>query len=444
MSEYAIEIQHISNSFIIAKTIDAKIVCDPWVGKTSTGSWHSFPEYCIHELIELISDSTHVYISHLHSDHFDVDFLKLSNQINKKFIIPELPYPTLKNRLKSIGVFEIIEVKGLENLKLTEYTNISVIPQLTSNNIGARDSINYVLDSSIIINSKKSTFFNQVDNPLSTQDFKQVKKFIDEYYGEIDIACFPCGASSEYPQCFLGIDRSIERNIIIDNSLKKLEEIIEITKPRNTFIAGGKYFLVGKFHHLNKYIAQPNLQQIKNSIESTTNVIELEGGKTIACILNNKDIYLKTFKISHKTNCLNQSILTHTNDKYKSQYSKTISNESILTEFKMANYKYCQKIKKLNINITRLIKFILYDNLTIDSELNILSKSDLILQISMKDEAYNHENYIEIHMDKNTFYLCLTKKLIWNEVFSTSLCMFKRIPNTYEPDLLFSLNFLVI
>jgi L-ascorbate metabolism protein UlaG (beta-lactamase superfamily) len=263
MSEYAIEIQHISNSFIIAKTIDAKIVCDPWVGKTSTGSWHSFPEYCIHELIELISDSTHVYISHLHSDHFDVDFLKLSNQINKIFIIPELPYPTLKNRLKSIGVTKVLEVKGLENFKLTKYTSISIIPQLTSNTVGAKDSINYVLDSSIIINSRKSTFFNQVDNPLSIQDFKQVKIFIKEYYGEIDIACFTCGASSEYPQCFLEIDRSNEQNIIIDNSLKKLEEIIEITKPKNTFIAGGRYFLVGKFHHLNEYIAQPSLKQIK-------------------------------------------------------------------------------------------------------------------------------------------------------------------------------------
>ena len=83
------KIQHLSNSFMIVETIDAKIVCDPWVGYGNHGGWHSFPEYNLIDLVEHVKDCTHVYISHLHSDHLDLNFLKTAELFTKKFIIKD-------------------------------------------------------------------------------------------------------------------------------------------------------------------------------------------------------------------------------------------------------------------------------------------------------------------------------------------------------------------
>ena len=432
------KIQHISNSFMIVQTIDAKIVCDPWVGYGNHGGWHSFPEYNLIDLVELVKDCTHVYISHLHSDHLDLDFLKAAELFTKKFIIKDFSTSALKNRLRSINSKDIIEVEEFKKISLTKYTDISIIPQLTSNSSDAEDRINYSLDTSIIFNSEGITFFNQVDNPLSLNDFHIVKKFISANYGELNVACFVCGAASEYPQCFRGIDRATEKNTIIHRSLKKLKETVEVTMPENTFIAGGTYFIPGKLNSLNKYIAQPTTNEIQNAISKITNLIKLEGGASIS-ISENNQIEIIPANIKHQTKDIYQSIQLHETDLYQHQLYSDIDKNEIMEEFEKAKINYYSKIENLKIKIERKIVFKIYENLEIDLNLNILSKLSFSLDLF---PIAMEKDYIEIHIDKSAFLGCLTKKLIWNQVLSGSLCIFDRSPNTYEPELLFSINFL--
>lgn len=321
---------------------------------------------------------------------------------------------------------------------MTKETNISIIPQLTSNSSEFVDLINYSLDTSIVFNSEGKTFFNQVDNPLSLNDFSHVKKFISNTYGELDIACFTCGAASEYPQCFKNINRDTEKDAIITKSLKKLKEIVELTMPKNIFIAGGKYFIPGKFNYLNEYIAQPTINEIKNTVSKITNLLELEEGKSLSIFKDNK-IVITPSNLSNKTNDINQSIKFHAKDLYEHQLILDTDKNEILVEFENAKINYYSKIEKFKLQIKRKIIFKVYENLEVDKNLNILSKANLFLDLFPNNNA---ENYIEIHIDKRAFWGCLTRKLIWNQVLSGSLCIFERFPNTYEPDLLFSLNFL--
>jgi len=438
-----VQIQYISNSFLIVKTDDAKIVCDPWVGHANHGGWHSFPEYKKNDLIDLIKDSTHVYISHLHSDHLDLDFLKFSLLYKKKFIIKKFRSPNLENRLNSIGVTELIGIDDFKNFQLSKNTNIAIIPQITSNSAGVENLINYSLDTSIIFNSNGKTFFNQVDNPLSLNDFHRLQNFISTEYGDLDIACFTCGAASEYPQCFRGIDRSEEKKLIIEKSLLKLKKIIEITKPKYTFIAGGAYFIPGKFSILNQYIAQPSFEEIKSVICKKTNLINLEGGASIDFSVDSQHVKINPKNIQHLTVDINHSIQIHSNDLYDFQLNSFDITEDILVKFEKAKNNYIQKIKEFEIKIERVIIFKIYENIQVDSNLNILSNFELELKLLPSKNIMDEKRFLVIHIDKNAFMGCLNKRLIWNQIISGSICIFDRFPNTYEPDLLFSLNFLV-
>ena len=60
--------------------------------------------------------------------------------------------------------------------------------------------------------------------------------------GKIDIACLGVGAASEYPQCFINIDRSREQKKVIDQYKDEDKEKLFILKPlyqRSIIVAAG-------------------------------------------------------------------------------------------------------------------------------------------------------------------------------------------------------------
>ena len=68
---------------------------------------------------------------------------------------------------------------------------------------------------------------------------------------------FNIGAASEYPQCFLNINRNIEKNKIINKSMNKTIKKIKILGASAFFPSGGSYKVSGKFSNLNKFVALP-------------------------------------------------------------------------------------------------------------------------------------------------------------------------------------------
>ena len=103
-------ISHFSNSFIVIQSGVSKIVCDPWVGKANHGGWQSYPEFNDKKLIDSLKNTDYVYISHLHDDHYDPNFLIRSGLIEKTFIIKNFKSKVLIKRLKYIGVSRILEL----------------------------------------------------------------------------------------------------------------------------------------------------------------------------------------------------------------------------------------------------------------------------------------------------------------------------------------------
>ena len=117
------------------------------------------------------------------------------------------------------------------------------------------------------------------------------------------------GAASEFPQCFMNINRGKEQKRIINESLEEIYSYIKFLKPKVFFPAGGTYAIYGKFYKLNKFIAQPTAQQIQKKLSKlNTKVYDLIGGGSI--LLNKDNFYIdKKPKITSpdfRKNFLNQ------------------------------------------------------------------------------------------------------------------------------------------
>ena len=69
-------IKHYRNSFLDIQNEKIRILMDPWINTANEGSWAASAkgkEFLFNSLIKKKID--YIYISHLHTDHFDLQFL---------------------------------------------------------------------------------------------------------------------------------------------------------------------------------------------------------------------------------------------------------------------------------------------------------------------------------------------------------------------------------
>ncbi len=440
------KINHYSNSFISIEENNTLIACDPWIGYGLENGWLSYPIYKNgSQLLEKIKP-TYIYISHLHCDHYDKINLKKFKNKNIKLIIKNFKNKRLKNKIAKLGFKNIIECDEWKKYKLNNDLSIAIIPQITSNSGGKSDSINYDLDTSIVIQSNisKKIFYNNVDNPLGLKDLVKVKKFVKkEFKNNINICCLPAGAAGEYPHCFTNINRIKEKEKIISSHMISLEKQIKALGVSNFFHAGGIYTIYGKFHSLNKLIAIPKEDQIKYLLKKLKiNYFNILGGNSL--VLKNgiwNKIKQNKLSLPTKKSAINES------KKVKYFYEKNFSkfNEKILdVQFSKSKENYFKIIKNFNIKNSWQIDFYIYKNLVLNSRSKInQNKSKLLKKYSLNyNKGKKKFSHLKCFLDFSLFEGMLTKKYTWNPALAGSVIIFERRPNIFDPNLTFSLNFL--
>lgn len=346
-----LKITHFTNSFIAIKSRKSIIVCDPWVGRTTDNGWISYPIDNSKKIDKEIFNADYIYISHLHCDHLDFKTLKLFKNKKLKFIIKKYENGHLKKKLEKFTHKKILELDPYEKRKINNDFTIAIVPQIISNVRNLKDDIQYDLDTSIIIQSNrdKTLFYNNVDMPINPKVLKQIKEFIfKKFKKHIDVFCCALGAASEFPQTFLNINRNYEKIKIIKKSLENLNKYIKILKPRVFFPAGGTYTIYGKYKILNKYIAQPEFDEIlKNNKDERLKIYNLIGGNILK--INNYDFqYIENFKNNDKI-FKNKFINRTKYLKYyykKKIFSETISKLDQIFDFAKSNYFKVLKKKK--------------------------------------------------------------------------------------------------
>ena len=443
------EIIHYCNSFISIKINKTTIACDPWVGRTNDNAWLSYPIYRNGLNIINTLKPDYIYISHLHCDHFDPDLLKKCNK-NIIIIIKKFKDQRLQRSIKKLGFKKILEYLPWKKIKLNPDMNISIIPQITNNSENEPNNINYDLDTAIIVQSNltKKIFFNNVDNPLNVKDYKYINTFVKKKFrSKIHVSCMPVGSASEYPQCFLNINRRKEKVRVIKQCLSQVKKKLKIIKPEVFFPAGGSYIIFGKYSSLNNYIARPNFKAIKERLKiKNCKIVDIQAKQKI--IINSKSTNFEKLKFINCTD--NKKNLKKKFSKSKYEYQKILNKYSMSDLDKVFNISvknYKGILNKMNIKSSWTINLYLYKNLRLNKQKKIdYNKSQLLKKYELTYNSSAKKNYSELcgHLDVDLFYKMLNRIHPWNPVLSGSMVLFERKPNVFNPDVPFSLNFLGI
>ena len=432
-------IKHYRNSFLDIENDKIRILMDPWVNTANEGSWAAAEkgnEYILNSVKKKNID--YIYISHLHTDHYDLKFLKELKKKQKKtfkIIIKKFKDNRLKNELMSNGFQSknIIDIPEYKIQKLNNQSKIIILPQVSSSNTPS-EYIKYDLDTSCVFIDKNISLYNQVDNPYSLKDIKLVMKNLKKIINtEFDLAFVPYCAASEFPQSFINLKRNDKKKKVIDERIKKFLLTGKAIGCSNIIPAGGSYMLDSIFSKLNKFLAIPRFDQIKSIYDKSK---------------NNKFNLIDTQKNFFIANC------------HKIKFEKNNFNEifkSVLTKSEK-NTGYNKIIgsfsqKKIEILLKNLenkmpdFKKILYDKTKTEIEINVWSKQPVLIDNLKKNSPlFVHKIKFEkkkqltlkIHMYYKLLLGIIHNLVSWNEV--QNHCLYERKPNIYDPDSVFWMN----
>ncbi len=432
-------IKHYRNSFLDIENKDLRLLIDPWLNTANEGSWagsKSGDKLIFKSLNNKEVDF--IYISHLHTDHFDQKFLidlKKNQKKKFKFIIKRFKDNRLKNYIINCGFKKefIIDLDEFEILNLNKKSKFVILPQESSSNTPSH-YIKYDLDTSCVFIDENVRLYNQVDNPYSLADIKRVMKKLKKKIDiKFDLAFIPYCAASEYPQSFINLNRIKEKNNIISSRLKKFINIGKNINCKTVIPAGGSYLLDNIFSNLNKYLAVPNFKTIKN-------IFEKNKPKNFSIVDTNKFYFLA----NKHTIKLKENFYS---DQFKSKLSsnkKNISYNKIKDNFSLK--KIQETLMTLEKNMPDFKKN-LYDKTASEIEMNIWPRQPVLIKnLKKKDADLKHKVFfnkrkkrkLKIHIYYKLLLGVINNKVSWNEV--QNHCLYERQPNIYDPDTVMWLN----
>jgi len=176
-------------------------------------------------------------------------------------------------------------------------------------------------------------------------------------------------------------------------------------------------------------------------------IFNISGGCSI--IKENGKLIKKTTKKKFlKRKIINQ----YTNKKYfYAKDFKNITTKQLDKKFYLACENYKNKLSKIPIKTSWNLNFQIYKNLSLNASGKINNNDSRLLKeysiVFNKTKKKNKNNYttLKCHLDLKLFYGLLVKKYSnWNQPTSGTLILYERKPNKFDPNLLFSLNFLTV
>lgn len=242
-----ITVRYIYSACIEIKTSTFSILCDPWFTEGAyDGSWYQFPR--ISNPWDVVSEVDYIYISHIHPDHYDPEFLRqyLAKFPRTKVIIADFSNNFLAKKMTTDKVpHRIINEKVF-----ADGSSFRIFP----NEMGSLSDV----DSILVVKFGSNSVVNANDNFYNENVLNQVLEFCNN---TIDIALLPYTGAGPYPQTYYSdeINLSLKSEIKKQDFFERYKKIKNKLNPKVSIPFAGKYLLGGSKSHLNSYrgVADP-------------------------------------------------------------------------------------------------------------------------------------------------------------------------------------------
>jgi UDP-MurNAc hydroxylase len=150
-----VKITFLGQAGLFIETRRGSVLRDPWFNPAYYASWFPFPSN--EEVnLEKLARPTYLYISHLHYDHFDPDFLREHVWKEATVLLPDYPLPLLERSLREVGFTKFMQTKNCQPVEVDGLR--FMIMALVAPNDGA------IGDSSLVVDDGETRILNQNDS----------------------------------------------------------------------------------------------------------------------------------------------------------------------------------------------------------------------------------------------------------------------------------------
>lgn len=421
-----IRVNMIYSACITIETPDCKILCDPWfTDGIFDGAWYLYSSD--RDPFTAIGDCDYVYISHIHSDHYDPIFLEsyFRKFGAKPLIIGDFTSNYLAKSIQQDGFSYQINSEPLKHGQ----TVISIYPHET----GSPSDI----DSACLVE-----YFgdDRVHRVLNINDCNFDAEFLSQFsrHKPLDIFLLSYTGAGPYPQTYFELD---DPELLVAAKSKKdqfIEQYLKIAQmvPAKVRIPfAGQYLLGGKLAHLNSYRGLSDSYEIGQIDSSAVILKDYEGSIDTVSLraTGAKQSPTSVEEIEHRL-----SEIKYLPMAYESIPEWMISNKVLVNLFSSAllratrksecnqDFYFCFKLPEGNSAVINARK---------DSGMQAVITSDDL-------EAYTPRS--EVTVDYRYLFGLLTGVFHWNNAESGSHLQVRRVPNTYSRDAQNFLNFLTV
>ena len=152
---------------MFVETEGGSVLCDPWFNPAYFGSWFPFPRNDTLD-VSAFSAPDYLYISHLHHDHFDPEWLRAHVDRRAKVLLPAFRLSHLEDELRDLGFTEFVRTDHAEPVSLPGGLQ-AVILAFTAPADGPAG------DSALILRDGSGAILNQ--NDARPRDMEQLESF---------------------------------------------------------------------------------------------------------------------------------------------------------------------------------------------------------------------------------------------------------------------------
>lgn len=441
---------NIASATTIVESNGVKILMDPWTEDGEYyGSWYHYPKVNPEKL--QFQDVTHIYISHIHPDHFSIKTFELLNK-NIPVYVHKYDAKFLKFNIERLG-FKVIELENGASHKLSKDVSLTIYaadncnPELCNKFFGCAPMETKFkstqIDSLAVISDGNHNLLNLNDCP-----YELAGGAIDEVmkkFGSIDFMLVGYCGAGPYPQCF-EMEESEMRKASEEKKLQFLKlglKFINRIKPKYYMPFAGTYILSGSLSHLNEFRGIPELDEALEYYEQNSTNFESKG-----ILLNHNEFFdvstglqsraYQNVNITERNNYIQNDLK---DIKYHYQDGKSISEKMILELIPKAFERFISKKNEINFKS----KTLLFINISKKSDL-LISFEDSTYKIVSNDFYKQQEFLVRIKLESNLLFRLLSGPRFahWNNAEIGSHLHFNRIPNTFERGLYHCLYFLHI
>lgn len=225
---------------LFVETRGGSVLCDPWFTPAYFGSWFPFPRNDGLDPAPFTSPD-YLYVSHLHRDHFDPDFLARHVDKRARVLLPAFRVPFLEDALRELGFTEFVRTRHARRVDLGGLqVTVFAMTAPADGPLG---------DSAIVLADETARVLNQ--NDARPGDPGEI-----EAAGPFDAHFLQFSGASWYPVVydFPPAERARLATEKRANGLERAERYVAMMRARHVFpSAGPPCFLDDELWELNDF-----------------------------------------------------------------------------------------------------------------------------------------------------------------------------------------------